>query len=254
MTVELREIKKQTKPPKAYTEGTLITAMKTAGKTLSDKKAQAILKDVKGIGTEATRANIINGLQEKGYLVNKKNELHVTDLGKILCRAVESSRLLTSVEMTAKWEEKLQQISEERYSQEAFLAQIKKFISELLLRVPEIVENDIRLKEEATKLSAKDVVGACPKCSQGQVIDKGKFYGCSNYGKSDCHFSISKVLMQQRLSKGDVRKLLAGQKTSVINGLVGKKGKAFSARFFLDDKAELKLEFASKKRFSKKKK
>lgn len=254
VTVELREIKKQTKPPKAYTEGTLITAMKTAGKTLSDKKAQAILKDVKGIGTEATRANIISGLQKKGYLVNKKNELHVTDLGKILCRAVESSRLLTSIEMTAKWEEKLQQISKESYSQDAFLDQIKKFISELLLRVPETVENDVRLKEEAAKVAAEDAIGVCPKCHQGQVIDKGKFYGCSNYDKSGCRFSISKDLMQQSFSKEDIKKLLAGKKTSVINGLVGKKGKAFSARFFLDDNAELKLEFASKKRFSKKKK
>lgn len=253
--VELQDVKKQTKPPKPFTEGTLITAMKTAGKTLSDKKAQAILKNVKGIGTEATRANIISGLQEKGYLINKKNELHVTELGKVLCLAVESSKLLTSVEMTAKWEEKLQQISEGSYSQEEFLAQIQKFISDLLVRVPEAVETNSKLAEAVRQLVASATLGNCPKCQQGQIIDKGKFYGCSNYDKetkTGCDFGISKTIMGQVLSEENVKKLLTGKKTDVIKGLVGKKGKAFSAKFFLDDNADLKLEFASKKHFKKK--
>ena len=70
--VELKSMEKETQPPKPYTEGTLITAMKTAGKTLDNDEAQEILKEVEGIGTEATRANIIENLKQKHYIeVNK---------------------------------------------------------------------------------------------------------------------------------------------------------------------------------------
>lgn len=64
--------RKLTKAPVPFTEGTLITAMKTVGKTLDDKEAQAVLKDTEGIGTEATRANILNGLKKRGYLFIQK--------------------------------------------------------------------------------------------------------------------------------------------------------------------------------------
>ncbi|MEI2414335.1 DNA topoisomerase [Ligilactobacillus salivarius] len=78
--------------------------MKTAGKTLDDKEAQSILKDVEGIGTEATRANIIDELKKKEYLVISKNKLHVTPKGSILCQAAASSQTLVSASMTAEWE------------------------------------------------------------------------------------------------------------------------------------------------------
>ena len=84
--------------------GTLITAMKTAGKTLDDEAAQAILKDVQGIGTSATRANVLEVLKKRGYLVTEKNKPHVSEIGITLCKAVELEPLLTSPEMTAKWE------------------------------------------------------------------------------------------------------------------------------------------------------
>lgn len=110
---DLQTPQKETTPPVPFTEGTLITAMKTAGKTLDDEEAQAILKDVQGIGTSATRANVLEVLKERGYLVTEKNKLHVSEAGITLCKAVELEPLLTSPEMTAKWEKALQQISTE---------------------------------------------------------------------------------------------------------------------------------------------
>ena len=73
MTVDLQVLEKETKPPQPYTEGTLITAMKTAGKTVDSEEAQSILKEVEGIGTEATRANIIETLKQKEYIKVEKN-------------------------------------------------------------------------------------------------------------------------------------------------------------------------------------
>ncbi|WP_259691217.1 DNA topoisomerase, partial [Lactiplantibacillus plantarum] len=92
----LQTPQKETTPPVPFTEGTLITAMKTAGKTLDDEEAQAILKDVQGIGTSATRANVLEVLKKRGYLVTEKNKLHVSEAGITLCKAVELEPLLTS--------------------------------------------------------------------------------------------------------------------------------------------------------------
>lgn len=66
--MDLQVISKDTKPPKAFTEGTLIQAMKTAGKELENEEAQSILKDVEGIGTEATRADVIEKLKSQDYI------------------------------------------------------------------------------------------------------------------------------------------------------------------------------------------
>lgn len=240
-------LEKQTKPPKSFTEGTLITAMKTAGKELNDKKAQAILKDVKGIGTEATRANIIDGLKEKGYLANKKNELHVTDLGELLCRAVESSEVLTSVEMTAQWEEKLKMISENRYSQGEFLEDIKHFISELISQVPVYMKANNKLNEMVEDLLKQNSLGLCPKCQKGKVIDKGKFYGCSEYDKNNedsCHFSLPKDYYGKKLSKSTLSSLIKNKRTELLDGFVGKdSGKTYSAYLVLDDDYRLCKEF-----------
>ena len=94
----LQTPQKETTPPVPFTEGTLITAMKTAGKTLDDEAAQAILKDVQGIGTSATRANVLEILKKSGYLVTEKNKLHVSEAVITLCKAVELEPLLTLVQ------------------------------------------------------------------------------------------------------------------------------------------------------------
>ncbi|HAP7033898.1 TPA: type IA DNA topoisomerase, partial [Enterococcus faecium] len=129
VTVDLQVLEKETKPPQPYTEGTLITAMKTAGKTVDSEEAQSILKEVEGIGTEATRANIIETLKQKEYIKVEKNKLVVTNKGILLCQAVEKEPLLTSAEMTAKWESYLLKIGEQKGTQATFLANIQKFVS-----------------------------------------------------------------------------------------------------------------------------
>ncbi len=91
-----------TTPPKLYTEGQLINLMKNAGKDL-DEESKEILKGSEGIGTEATRGAVIETLKNQKYIDVKKNTIHVTKKGEILCEAVEGT-LLSSPEMTAKWE------------------------------------------------------------------------------------------------------------------------------------------------------
>ena len=88
------------------------------------------------IGTSATRANVLDILKKRGYLVTEKNKLHVSEAGITLCKAVELEPLLTSPEMTAKWEQALQQISTEERTPDNFLNQIKKFVAKLIADVP----------------------------------------------------------------------------------------------------------------------
>lgn len=88
--------------------------MKTANKTVDDEEAIKILQEVEGIGTEATRASIIEALKQKEYIQVIKNKLVVTEKGKLLCQAVESQHLLTSAEMTAKWETYLKKSVKEK--------------------------------------------------------------------------------------------------------------------------------------------
>ncbi|MEQ7071923.1 DNA topoisomerase, partial [Enterococcus avium] len=81
--VDVKSAEKETQPPKAFTEGTLLTAMKTANKTVDDEEAIKILQEVEGIGTEATRASIIEALKQKEYIQVIKNKLVVTEKGKL---------------------------------------------------------------------------------------------------------------------------------------------------------------------------
>src|SRR5699024_4879277 len=93
----------KTKPPKAYTQGQLISVMKQAGKEIDDESLQHTLKENEGSGTEATRANILDTLKKQQYIEIKKNKVSVTKKGQMLCQAVEGT-VLASPEMTAKWE------------------------------------------------------------------------------------------------------------------------------------------------------
>ncbi|WP_257614789.1 DNA topoisomerase, partial [Oenococcus oeni] len=197
---DLKTPQKETTPPVPFTEGTLITAMKTAGRTLDDEEAQSILKDVEGIGTEATRANVLEVLKKRGYLLSKKNQLHVSEQGITLCTAVELEPLLTSPEMTAKWELALKEISQKKRSQESFLIQIKKFVSKLVDEVPTQIKQSEGLSKQVKNQKIVEIqdrqqeaIGRCPLCKEGMIVDKGKFYGCTNYKAAvPCRFTLPK--------------------------------------------------------------
>ncbi|GBG93758.1 DNA topoisomerase III [Ligilactobacillus salitolerans] len=251
VSADVKSVQKMTQPPKAFTEGTLITAMKTAGKTLDDEQAQAILKDTEGIGTEATRANILEVLKKRKYLITQKNQLHVTAQGMTLCQAVESEPLLTSPEMTAKWETALKQIGQNQRTQANFLHQIQQFIGKMLEEVPQQLQANAELKQAVISRkemvqpaagNSKVVMGTCPVCHEGQIVDKGKFYGCSNYrAAAPCKFTLPKKWSSKTIPQTAVKALLITGKTRLLKGFTSKKtGKKFAAKLVLKDQ---KLQF-----------
>lgn len=236
------KLEKFTEPPALLTEGTLITAMKTAGHLLDDEQEQAILKETKGIGTEATRANIIDKLKSKKYLTVEKNNLTVSASGRILCQAVASQPLLVSPEMTAKWEVALQQISQQTRTPDNFLKQIKHFVEQIIANTPErlakdmILQHQIELyKNEFVKQQVKPI-GQCPRCQNGVITDKGKFYGCSNYRKDGgCSFTLPKRWCGKTLPLGALQALMQGKETQLITGFKSKTGKKFDAKLTINN-------------------
>lgn len=246
--VEVKEGK--TQPPKRYTEGQLITLMKTAGKHLEDKELEKVLRSSEGLGTEATRAGIITMLKDRKYIEIRKNLVYATAKAKILIQAVGEA-ILASPEMTAKWEQRLKEISEGTAAPKHFMEQTNKMIAHLVTSTTEAAE-----KWEFPQDLAEDFVpgmkgkrkrtvqlGPCKKCS-GSVIDKGSFYGCSNYQKNHCSFTISKKILGKALTQKQVKLLLTEGSTEMIEGFKGKE-KEFAARLVWDDK-EGKISFAFK--------
>lgn len=239
----------KTQPPKRYTEGELITLMKTAGKFLDDEQLEKVLAKTEGLGTEATRASIITTLKQRNYIEIKNNQVYVTDKGKVLIDAI-GPHLLASPEMTAKWEQRLSEIGEEKASATAFMEQVKKLAAKIVADAVQVANHwsfeglDTTSIQQKKKTTIGKHVGVCKLCG-GSVIDKGSFYGCVNYAKTKCSFTISKTILGKSISQANVKKLLAEGKTSVIKGF--KKGEnTFNAAVIWDEK-EKRISFSFEK-------
>ena len=251
VTVDLQVLEKETKPPKPYTEGTLITAMKTAGKTVDSEEAQSILKEVEGIGTEATRANIIEILKQKEYIKVEKNKLVVTNKGILLCQAVEKEPLLTSAEMTAKWESYLLKIGERKGTQTTFLANIQKFVSHLLEVVPGQIQSTNfgstlqEVKAASEKQEAARHLGICPKCQEQEVILYQKVAACTS---EVCDFKLWTTIAKKKLTATQLKEIIQNSRTSQpVKGLKGQKG-SFEATIVLKEDFTTGFEFSEKKK------
>lgn len=233
-----------TKPPGHYTEGQLINLMKTCGKFLEDKEDTDILKDVEGIGTEATRADVIEKLQKHEYIKVTKNKVEVTKKGILLCNAIQGT-LLSSAEMTAKWEKALKNISSEKMDFRKFIANIEKYIT----HQTESIDEDFKKNSVVNYIedvSQDKGIGDCPKCQQARVekrkSKKGTvFYACNS---NECKFVIFESISGGKLTQTHVKELITNKKTKdKIKGFKSKKGKSFSAYIELNEEYKTQFKF-----------
>ncbi|WP_215145147.1 DNA topoisomerase III [Exiguobacterium qingdaonense] len=238
-------LSKQTEPPKRYTEGALIMAMKVAGKQLDDEALIHIMKEVEGLGTEATRANIIDGLKKRGYVQLQKKELVPTDKGRLLIDVLGDS-ILASPVMTAKWEKRLHEIGQASASAAEFIEQAKKMSIHLVEEAKSRVEAanpegyTIEAKRYGKKGAArpKASFGVCPSCGKG-LVEHPKFIGCSGY-REGCRFTVSKQVLGVGLVKDELRQMINGGQSNVHTFKKGEK--TFNASLYLE-KGELRFEF-----------
>lgn len=223
---ELKE--KKTEPPKRYTDKTILAAMLSAGKDLDDADLRKIMSDPKtgGIGTEATRAAIIETLLDRGYIERNGKALNATDKGIDLITKLPVNDL-KSAEMTARWEQRLNGITAGTESVSAFLdditGSVRKWVSEVDTKVA----------------TATPVMGAgvsalgvnCPVCGKPMLIHKWG-YGCSGY-HDGCKFRIGE-LCGKKLTENQARMLISKGETTLIKGFVSKSCKKFDAILKLD--------------------
>lgn len=219
-----------TQPPN-YTEGQLIPLMKTCGKNLDDSENSEILKDIQGLGTEATRDSIIKTLKDRNYIIINKNKVYITDKGRLLCESIKGS-LLSSATMTAEWEKRLALIGQGAATIDSFIENTRKFIIKELQEHNQKSENT-NIQVQVDKLNQTSQIGKCPNCNNGTLTDKGKVIKCN-----ECEQIFFKNFFKKKLSDKQLKVLITNGKTSQKLKFKSKAGKPYEAYLKLEDDKE----------------
>ncbi len=184
---ELKE--RQTQPPKLYTEATLLRAMETAGKLVDSEELREAMKE-NGIGRPSTRANIIETLLKRGYVIKeKRSSLKATELGVSLIARIQTE-LLKSAELTGQWEYKLRQIERQELKAKDFLDELKAMVHTIISDVLQPRRPESPQSGQALGQGNTPTAPLCPACGQGRIIRGRTAYGCSNYA-AGCAFRMS---------------------------------------------------------------
>jgi DNA topoisomerase-3 len=187
---------KQTKAPNYFTEASLLRAMETAGKQVDDDELRDLMKE-NGIGRPSTRANIIEKLFARGYLIRQKKRILATPTGKELIDLIEND-LLKSAELTGVWEKKLRDIERGTYDLNQFRTELIQMVTELSQQV---------------KLQAyRQRKITCPKCGVGHLIRGKQAWGCSDW-KNGCKFTLPFKFKDIAINDNELKSLLETGKT-----------------------------------------
>ena len=221
----------KTKPKPLYTEATLLSAMENAGKEVEDAESKKAMAEC-GIGTSATRANIIETLILRDYIRRDKKAIIPTKKGLAVYEIVKDKKI-ANAEMTGSWELALAAIEAGKMPSERFSQGINSYVST-------ICEELLSLTPEQKSYP----VYRCPKCGQQSVGIYAKVVKCRN---EECDFHIFREVCGTLLSEENIRDLLTNGRTSVLKGLTSKAGKKFNARLVLGEDHTTSFEFENKK-------
>ncbi|HWC85502.1 MAG TPA: DNA topoisomerase 3 [Solirubrobacteraceae bacterium] len=222
---EVREIaseEKVTKPPRRYSEGSLLAAMETAGKLVEEDELREAMKD-SGIGTPATRAAIIERLLAVGYIERDGRSLVVTEKGLNVIRLL-GQHALTSPSLTGEWEHRLARIEHGEDSREAFMGDIVKFA--------ESTVGELDTKLHGVRIPRANL-GPCPVCGH-DIIENRKGFSCWHRDDPGCGFVIWKAKAGKQLPLAVARELIStGRTERPVTGFRSRAGKSFRARLAL---------------------
>ncbi|HHX34224.1 MAG TPA: DNA topoisomerase III [Gammaproteobacteria bacterium] len=127
---------KQTSPPKHFSDASLLSAMTGIARYVSDPDIKKVLRETDGLGTEATRAGIIELLFKRGFLIKQGKEIHATEVGRRLILALPE--IMVRPDMTAHWESQLEAIAEKRMSYNQFMTPLLDGLKQLVEQVGQI--------------------------------------------------------------------------------------------------------------------
>ena len=239
-------LEKETKPPRNFTEASLLRAMETAGKQVDDDEMRELMKE-NGIGRPSTRASIIETLFRRKYIERKKKLVLPTQTGIDLINIIDNE-LLKSAELTGRWEKRLKEIERGDFNAGTFINNMKKMVDELVYEVrsnttkKRISSNsDSQSAQEKSpqsrknKKTKKQVVGkTCPKCKKGQLLKGSTAYGCSEY-KNNCDLKIPFQFCDKKISENQIIRLIDKGCTTNLKGFSVNDTKAEGLLRFDDD-------------------
>lgn len=267
---------RKTKPPAAYTESTLLQAMETAGKLIESEELREAMKD-SGLGTPATRAEIIEKLIKVEYMLRDKKKLIPTPKGIQLVTLAAAE--ITSPELTGSWEKRLSDISRGRDNDDDFMQGITAFVcgivdqikSSAALRAAALPRQTSPAREaspatapakadvksasvtNARSTVQRTVIAACPACQKGGIIEGNRGFGCNRF-KEGCNYVVWKEFYGKKLSQAAIDALIAGKPTRSIKGFVLADGRTVSGRLQMkEDRSGIELVVAEEKETKKKK-
>jgi DNA topoisomerase-3 len=247
-------LEKETKPPNQFTEATLLRAMETAGKQVDDEDLRELMKE-NGIGRPSTRANIIETLFKRQYIVRNKKQVLPTPTGIQLIETIQNE-LIKSAELTGSWEKQLKDIEKGTFTAGAFIKNMKRMVEALVTEVRSEtrhanISHAGNVQKEAVKVEKKKAYGilaeACPKCKKGNLIKGKSAYGCSEY-KAGCDFVLPYVFADKKITESQYLRLL--QKGSTVN-IKGFKTEAGAVEGLIRFEENYKLKLEAKKTTSK---
>ncbi len=230
VSAEITEHK--TKPKPLYTEATLLSAMENAGKEVEDAESKKAMAEC-GIGTPATRANIIETLILRDYIRRDKKAIIPTEKGLAVYEIVKDKKI-ANAEMTGSWELALAAIEAGKMPSERFAQGINSYVGTIC--------------EELLSLSSEQKsypVYRCPKCGQQSVGIYAKVAKCRH---ETCGFHVFREVCGIHLSEDNIRDLISSGRTPILKGLTSKAGKKFNARLVLKDDYTTTFEFEQNKK------
>jgi DNA topoisomerase III len=221
-TRSVESIRKETQPPRRFSDASMLAAMETAGKDIEDAELREAMKG-SGIGTPATRAAIIERLIQVGYIEREGRALHATEKG-VQVISLLGAHPLTSAEMTGDWELRLARIEHGEDTRPAFMSDIEKFTAETVAELDKL---------KGVKIERANL-GPCPVCGR-DVIENRKGYSCWSKDDPGCGFVIWKKKANKILPTAVVKELMETGKTAKpVAGFRGRSGRTFSAKLALE--------------------
>ncbi len=210
LTLDMMERFTKAKP--IHTEASLLKSMETSGKEIDDDEMRQAMRDL-GLGTPATRAATIETLFTRDYIKREKKRLIPTDKGLMVYNLVKD-RAIAKVELTGKWEQKLEEMRDNKVTYDVFMKHIKDFTARI---TKELMQLKISLpKEVAVPLQTNTI--KCPKCAKGKMMLYEKLAQCDCYARG-CDFRLWRTLNGVMLDEKEMRNLLEKGKTGPLKGL-----------------------------------
>jgi len=225
-------IEHKTKPKPLYTEATLLSAMENAGKEVKEDDKRKAMAEC-GIGTPATRANIIETLILRDYIRRDKKSIIPTEKGLAVYEIVKDKKI-ANAEMTGAWELALAAIEAGKMPSDKFSQGINSYVET-------ICEELLSLTPEQKSYP----VYRCPKCGQQSVGIYAKVAKCRH---ETCGFHVFREVCGIHLSEDNIRDLISSGRTPILKGLTSKAGKKFNARLVLKDDYTTTFEFEQNKK------